>query len=166
MRLMTILLALVMAGCTLTIGFDPTPAAPPAGGEEGVVTQVIDGDTIDVRLSSGVVRVRYIGVNTPERDEPCYGDALRANAGLVEGQQVRLVKDVSDTDRFGRSLRYVYVGSTFVNRELVAQGWAEVVRYSPDTAYFETFRALEQEAARGGRGCHPTGIFNDGTYER
>jgi endonuclease YncB( thermonuclease family) len=107
-----------------------------------------------------------VGVNTPERDEPCSAEATAANAALVQGQSVRLVRDVSETDRYGRLLRYVYVGDRLVNAELVAQGYAEVVSYPPDTALFDYFRDLEVQAASAGLGCHPTGIFNDGTYER
>jgi endonuclease YncB( thermonuclease family) len=58
------------------------------------------------------------------------------------------------------------VGDTFVNAQLVAQGYAEVVVYPPDDANFEYFRGLEEQAKNANLGCHPTGIFNDGTYER
>lgn len=168
MRLLVILFSLILTGCTF--GFEPQPPTGGGGnvpaGETATVVNVIDGDTIDVMLNGQRQRVRYVGVNTPERDEPCYADATSANAALVDGQTVTLVMDTSDTDRFDRLLRYIYVGDTFVNAELVRQGYAEVVSYPPDTAFFDTFRDLEQEAARANRGCHPTGIFNDGSYTR
>jgi endonuclease YncB( thermonuclease family) len=173
MRLIRLLVPLLLAAlaCTFTYGFEPPPTNPPDGGsgptgEQGVVVNVIDGDTIDVRLSSGEARVRYVGVNTPERDEPCYSEARRANADLVQGQTVTLVRDTSDTDRFGRLLRYVYVGEVLVNARLIEQGFAEVVSYPPDTARFNEFRQLEDQARAARRGCHPTGIFDDNTYER
>lgn len=162
MRRFVLLLALLVlsAACTITLGLSPTPMSAPAAGEYGVVTHVIDGDTVDVRLDNGqVVRVRYIGVDTPERDEPCFNQATAANIALVSGQRVRLVRDVSNTDRFDRLLRYVYVGNTFVNRELVAQGWARAVLFEPDRLHYETFRELERQAARANLGCHPTGVF-------
>lgn len=134
--------------------------------ETGRVVRVIDGDTIDVMLHGEEVRVRYVGMNTPERDEPCYADAVAANKALVEGKTVTLVKDTSDTDRYDRLLRYIYVGSTFVNRELVIQGYAEAVLYQPDDQYFDDFSSLERQAARANRGCHPTGIFDDGSDTR
>jgi micrococcal nuclease len=84
----------------------------------------------------------------------------------VQGQTVRLVRDQSNTDRFGRLLRYVYVGSRFVNAELVSGGWAEAVEYAPDRAQTAYFRQLEAEARSANRGCHPTGIFNDGSDTR
>lgn len=156
-----VLAVLVLGACSLEL---ETPAA--GDGEIGRVLSVIDGDTIDVDLDGETVRVRYVGVNTPERDEVCYSDATRANRALVERQTVRLVADVSDTDRFGRLLRYVYVGDTFVNRQLIADGWGEAVRYDPDVRFYDQFVQLESEAERAGRGCHPTGIFNDGSTTR
>jgi endonuclease YncB( thermonuclease family) len=129
-------------------------------GEIGLVEYVVDGDTIDVGIDGEGYRVRYIGVNTPELGEPCYDEATNANISLVGGETVRLVKDVSETDRYGRLLRYVYVGDLFVNAELVAEGWAEAVRYDPDTAFLDTFYELEDAARAAGLGCHPTGVFD------
>ncbi|MCA9912539.1 MAG: thermonuclease family protein, partial [Anaerolineae bacterium] len=113
-----------------------------------------------------VERVRYVGVNTPERDEPCYAEATAANAALVDDQTITMVRDVSDRDRYGRLLRFIYVGDTFVNQELVVRGYAEAVLYRPDDAFHDQFVSLEQQAARASRGCHPTGIFNDNNTER
>lgn len=152
---------ILAAGCTVFETADETPAAtanvPP--GDRATVTRVIDGDTIDVRLGGSTARVSYVGINTPERDEPCYARATAANAALVEGQTVTLVRDVSDTDPYGRLLRYVYVGSVFVNAELVEDGYAEAGYYPPDTAYKAYFDDLEAGAQAAGRGCHPTGVF-------
>lgn len=135
-------------------------------GETGQVTRVIDGDTIDVNINGEVLRVRYVGVNTPERDEACYSEATNANKTLVEGQTVRLERDTSDTDQYGRLLRYVYVDDVFVNATLIKQGYGEAVRYNPDNREHSYFIDLEKEATNAGRNCHPTGIFDDGTYNR
>ncbi|WP_420630217.1 thermonuclease family protein [Candidatus Leptofilum sp.] len=163
-----ILLALLLAACDLL----PAPAAsgdvlaPDAPqltnalSETAVVTEVIDGDTINVLLDGRTYRVRYIGIDTPERDEACFGDATAANAAYVEGQTVRLVTDVSNTDRFDRLLRYVYVGEVLVNAELVAGGWAESKRYQPDDALFNYLEELEDSAANQQLGCHPAGVFS------
>ncbi|MCL4249468.1 MAG: thermonuclease family protein [Anaerolineae bacterium] len=173
-RMLTLaLLSLPMIACA--VGFTPpTPGAlyteqPPGAngdGEQAVVTSVIDGDTIDVRIGASTYRVRYIGINTPELDEPCYREATDANAAFVSGKTVTLVKDESNTDRYGRLLRYIYVDNIFVNEQLILQGYAEVVVYPPDTRYADYFTRLEQEAAQFERGCHPTGIFDDGSYTR
>jgi len=137
-----------------------------AVGEVGQVTRVIDGDTIDVQLADGIYRVRYIGMNTPERGEPCHDEATAANRRLVDGKDVYLARDISETDRYGRRLRYVYAAGVFVNRALVEAGYAEAVVYQPDDAFYEDFRRLEQAAAQAQRGCHPSGIFNDGSQTR
>jgi len=163
-----LLLALLLTGCTF--GFEPIPPGNGNGivpaGETATVVSVIDGDTIDVMLDGQRQRVRYIGINTPERDEPCYADATRANESLVDGRTITMVIDTTNTDRFDRLLRYIYVGDTFVNAELIRQGYAEAVSFPPNVAFYDTFRDLEREAARANLGCHPTGIFNDGTYTR
>lgn len=121
-------------------------------GEEARVDYVIDGDTI---VLAGGQRLRYIGIDTPElRPKPEYyaEEALQANRALVERKAVRLEKDVSDKDKYGRLLRYVYVGDIFVNAELVRQGYAEAKRYPPDTKYQDFLEELEREAKRAGRG--------------
>lgn len=77
------------------------------------VVRVIDGDTIEIE---GGDRVRYIGIDTPETVDPrkpvqCYGqEASNKNKELVEGKTVELEKDVSETDKYGRLLRYVWLG--------------------------------------------------------
>ena len=137
------------------------------------VVRITDGDTIRVDFQGVEYNVRYIGINTPEiahradqTDDACGQEATEANRRLVEGKSVRLERDTSETDQYGRLLRYIYVGDTFVNEVLVREGWAEAVRYAPDTREFDHFRTLEEEAARAGRGCHLTGIFDDGNDER
>jgi len=165
--LILLLIGLVIAACDdLTTSTGSTNNTNNVTGETGLVVRVIDGDTIDVDINGETMRVRYIGMNTPERDEPCYRDATEANRRMVEGQTVTLVRDTSNTDRYDRLLRYVYVGNTFVNRELVAEGYAEAVLYEPDHRYYNDFLQLEREATRDQRGCHPTGIFDDGSYTR
>jgi micrococcal nuclease len=99
-----------------------------------LVTYVADGDTIVVDLNGVEERVRYIGIDTPEVGDPCGDEATQANRLLVNGQMVRLEKDISERDRYGRLLRYVYVGDVFVNAELVKDGWAVAYRYEPDTS--------------------------------
>jgi endonuclease YncB( thermonuclease family) len=73
-------------------------------GQIGTVTHIIDRDTIDVNINDEVFRVRYIGIDTPERDESCYAEAAATNSELVINQTVILKKDVSETGRFDRLL--------------------------------------------------------------
>ncbi len=122
------------------------------------VTKVVDGDTIDVTKDGKTLRVRYIGMDTPETVHPskgvqCFGkDASSKNKELILGKQVRLEKDVSETDRYGRFLRYVYLGDTFINLELVKQGYATAATFPPDVKHSQDFVAAEREAREAKRG--------------
>jgi micrococcal nuclease len=122
----------------------------------GHVVAVSDGDTIRVRLDSGrVERVRYIGIDTPETRKPgtpgeCYADRARAfNERLVGDRHVRLELDVEQRDRYGRLLAYVYAGRTFVNAELVREGYAEPLTVAPNVRHETAIRRLARAARRG-----------------
>jgi micrococcal nuclease len=117
--------------------------------DEAVVTQVIDGDTIEI---GGGERVRYIGIDTPEVGEPYCQEAAEANRNLVEGKRVRLEKDVEDKDEYGRLLRYVWVDTTMVNAELVRSGYAYSYSYRPNIRYQEYILEVEKEAREQQRG--------------
>ena len=112
-----------------------------------LVVGITDGDTIDVEIEGVVYQLRYIGMDTPERGEPFFAESTEANRQLVADQTVTLVKDVSETDRFGRLLRYVYLADgTFVNAELVRSGYALAATYPPDVANAGLFAQLQNEA--------------------
>lgn len=133
--------------------FEPTAASIPPGGQTAEVDYVFDGDTIDVILDGREYRLRYIGVDTPEREEPFYQEATDFNRSLVEGQTVILVKDVSENDRYGRLLRYVYLpDGTFVNAEIIRNGMGRLVTFPPDVANTDYFRRLQEEARESSAG--------------
>lgn len=111
--------------------------------ETVLATRVIDGDTIEVE---GGKRVRYIGVDTPEVGDCYASEATIKNREIVLNKQVRLEKDVSETDRYGRLLRYVWVGDKMVNEALVQQGYAQVATYPPDVKYQDRFSSTERQA--------------------
>lgn len=115
--------------------------------QAATLLRVIDGDTIEVELENGgVYRVRYIGINTPSSSERLFAEASAANADLLEGKSILLVRDVSNVDRYDRLLRYVLAGDIFVNYELVRLGLAEPGSYPPDMACDETFLNTAQTA--------------------
>ena len=116
------------------------------------VIKVVDGDTI---IIEGGYEVRYIGIDTPEiypAAAPFGMEAREANRRLVEGKEVRLERDVSETDKYGRLLRYVYVDDVFINAELVRQGLARAKAYPPDTRWQDYLERMEDEAREAGRG--------------
>ena len=135
----------------------PTAPPPLASSTLATVVRVIDGDTIVVAYEGGEEVVRYIGIDAPEQyrnqSPECYAnDAAAANAALVRGQTVRLVPDVELQDKYGRALRYVYVGETFVNQALIESGHARTLPIPPNRTHARELYA-EQEAARAaGRG--------------
>ncbi len=116
------------------------------------VTRIIDGDTIQL---DGGQTVRYIGIDTPETygREDCFGqEATEKNRELVSGKVVVLEKDVSETDRYGRLLRYVYIGDIFVNDALVKEGYAFAASFPPDIKHQDTFRESESYARENNLG--------------
>jgi micrococcal nuclease len=122
--------------------------------------RVVDGDTIRVQLAGGEEAVRYIGVDTPESVKPgspveCFAKRASAfNAKLVEGERVRLVRDIELRDRYGRRLAYVYRArdGLFVNAELVRRGYATVATFPPNVAHVADLRRLQNRARLSGRG--------------
>ncbi len=125
------------------------PSPTPLASDSAVVKRVIDGDTVE--LESGQT-LRYIGMDTPETHHPlkgqeCFGqEASQRNRELVEGKLVRLEKDISETDRYGRLLRYVWVDDRLINQQLVEEGFALAASFPPDIAKQDIFRQAELTA--------------------
>jgi micrococcal nuclease len=134
------------------------------------VTRVIDGDTL--KLENGE-RVRLIGIDTPEMhdSDKLYRDAQRTHQDiqtikslgrraynftrdLVEGKRVNLEFDAERLDKYGRLLAYVYLkdDGTFVNAEIVKQGYASLMTYPPNVKYADLFVKLYQQARQNKRG--------------
>ena len=119
------------------------------------VTRVIDGDTIEIEGGS---RVRLVGIDTPETVDPrapvaCFGkEASEETKRLLAGKSVTLEKDISETDKYGRLLRYVFIDNLFVNDYLVRQGFAQASTYPPDVKYQNQFLEAQQEAQANNRG--------------
>lgn len=128
----------------------------PEGGKWAFCTRVVDGDTMVIENEE---RVRYIGIDTPETVHPRIGvepfgpEASAVNKALVEGRRVYLVSDISNRDKYGRLLRYVYTeDGLFVNLALVACGLATVTTYPPDVAHVDEYVTAQEEAREAGRG--------------
>ena len=134
----------------------PVPGSQPTGPTEiGTVVNIVDGDTIDVVVDGVQMRVRYIGMDTPEVHngvEWLGAEASAANAELVAGKEVVLEKDVSEVDQYDRALRFVWLreGSawTLVNLELIRLGFAAITTFPPDVKYSDTIYVDAQHAAQ------------------
>jgi micrococcal nuclease len=103
---------------------------------DNYVVRIIDGDTFE--LYSGE-KVRLICVDAPEKGRDGYDEAILFLSELILNKEVRLERDVSGVDAYGRLLRYVWVNNSvneevFVNRDLVQKGFAEIWAYGNDTS--------------------------------
>jgi len=125
-----------------------------------LVTHVVDGDTIEI--SSGE-KIRLLGVDTPETVDPrrpvgCFGkEASNKLKSLLEGKRVYLEKDFSETDKYSRLLRFVYLPlengeKLFVNDYLIREGYAKVLTIPPDVKFTERFLQAQTEARVNNRG--------------
>jgi micrococcal nuclease len=117
--------------------------------------RVVDGDTI---ILDGNEKVRLIGVDTPETVHPSkpvqfFGkEASAFTKRMVEGKNVRLEYDWQRSDKYGRTLAYVYLeDGTFLNAEIIKQGYGHAYTIYP-FKYLEDFRKYEQEARENGQG--------------
>lgn len=120
------------------------------------VAHVVDGDTID--LASGE-RVRLLGVDAPEIGTCHFEEAKNALKKKLEGKQVRVEKDISGVDRYGRLLRYVHVLSSdpqkddvLVNESLLREGYAYTLAVAPDNRYRDLFASAQRSAKDTDRG--------------
>jgi len=116
----------------------------------GTVTKVIDGDTIDVKLTSGPIRVRFHAVDTPERGQPWGDESTAWLTKLVLGKQVQL--EPFEQDRYERLVASVFLGDLNVNSELVRQGHAWAFRKYMRKREDAYLCQLEHEARTAKRG--------------
>lgn len=114
------------------------------------VINVVDGDTLDLNNSK---RVRLSGINTPEIGECYYKEATEKLKEFVLNKEVILEKDISDVDKYGRLLRYIYTNDLFVNSLLVEEGYAKVYdKYKDDTRKYDELKEVETIAKNNNLG--------------
>lgn len=125
------------------------------------VIRVVDGDTIDVEIDGEGTRVRLIGIDTPESVHPDEnrntkeGKAAADWLGeLLDGEKVYLEYDAAQTDKYGRTLAYVYLSDrkTMVNKLLLENGLAQVMTVQPNSKYSDEFYKLQTHARKAGAG--------------
>jgi micrococcal nuclease len=139
-----LLFGLVPTGCPA----QQQTAALPA---DCTVSRVSDGDSF--RCKDGR-RIRLIGIDSPESQQQPAGEKARAALLrlLPPGSTVQLETDVAPTDRYGRTLAYVWSGSTLVNEVMVRDGWAVLYTVPPNVSYAERLGAAQAEARARGTG--------------
>lgn len=118
-----------------------------------LVTKIVDGDTVVIE---GGISVRLIGIDAPERGDCFFEQSKNELEEQILGKEIGFEKDVSETDKYGRLLRYLWFGDPpaggLVNEELVRDGFATVSTFPPDVKYQERFLAAQQEARENKRG--------------
>ena len=146
------------SGLLQTARTERTPDRPTDLTREARVERVVDGDSI---VLAGGEKVRYLGIDTPERGEPCFEEALALNRRLVAGKTVILhVCPDRPTDKYGRTRAFIRLPSPsspdsglLVNAELVRQGLARTRFLTPcEHEVAESFVELEIEAWRSSKG--------------
>ncbi len=122
------------------------------------VARVIDGDTIE--LGTGK-RVRFLGIDTPERGQHLYEDAKEWLKNMIEGKGVVLESGREEMDKYGRLLRYVHYQGRLVNRQLIDMGFAKLYMTEPGDKHYEELLRAEASARESGLGVweHPEEDF-------
>ncbi len=118
------------------------------------VLEVIDGDTLAIEDSK---KVRLLSIDAPERGSCYYQESREALRALIGENPVRLEKDISNVDKYGRLLRYAIIpveggDNILVNEYLVREGFAVESGKSPDNRYERFFMSAEEEARENKRG--------------
>ena len=121
-----------------------------------LVQYVADGDTIDIEND---IRIRLLGIDSPERGECGYDESRAYLTDLAEGKRISIEKDISGADRYDRLLRYVYLPSAtssvddvLVNEAVLRAGHARTMAIAPDNRYRDLFATAQDDARRGGLG--------------
>ncbi|HLC59108.1 MAG TPA: thermonuclease family protein [archaeon] len=117
--------------------------------QTSVVSRVIDGDTLELVNGN---KVRLLGINTPEHGQFYFEEASDALKELVENKSVDLVKDIDNNDRYGRLLRYVFIGNIFINEQMLKNGYATLYIVNPKEKYSKLLAGAENQAIENGIG--------------
>jgi micrococcal nuclease len=140
----------------LNDSFQTSKVKSKPGLEKVKVSKVADGDTIE--LTDGR-KVRYLNMDTPESKKPatpvqCYAiDAYEFNKSKINGREVWILPDKEDEDKYGRSLRFIFLNENdtdsiekSLNADLVRRGYARTSIYKPNNTYQDIFYKLQKDA--------------------
>lgn len=152
---MVCLLAVFAAACSPVQEISiPDGQSAAIKGTPATVTYVVDGDTLDVKFKNGKTeRVRMLLVDTPETKHPRLGvqpfgpESSKFTKTQLTGKKVGVELDISERDKYGRLLAYIWIGKQNFNQLLLEKGLARVAYvYPPNTKYVDQFRATQEKA--------------------
>ena len=126
-----------------------------------LVTKIVDGDTLVVE--NGAI-IRLLGIDTDEKEHPCYKIAKNKLEELLLNREVELIKDKENKDKYGRYLRYVFLNNENINLEMIKEGLA-VARIQEDIKYNKEFVNAEKEAISNRIGCKWKNIKRENSNE-
>ncbi len=112
---------------------------------EFLVTKIIDGDTIEIESGQ---RIRLICINTPEKGENGHKPAKDYLKSLILNKKVILKKDISETDKYNRLLRYIFLNKTLINELIARKGYGVTFPYEPDTKFCAKIKKAENKAKK------------------
>jgi endonuclease YncB( thermonuclease family) len=133
----------------------PVAAASLPAGDDAVVSRVVSGDTLEVKINGVGFTIGYLGIDAPNAASAsakaeCYSaQATAFNSRLVSRQTLRIEREVSDfeTNGSGRLLRWVFLpDGRLVNEEMVKAGYALASNAAPDQKYMARLIAAQQTA--------------------
>jgi len=148
-KLLFILILILISSCTYT---GETTLEHELEGPY-LVTNVIDGDTADININEKSERLRFSGINTPEKNECYYLEAKNELKKLILNKEIYIQQDITDRGNYGRLLRYIYLDDLLINEHLVEEGYAKVYdKYKNDTSKYYQLKRVEAEAIRLNKG--------------
>ena len=112
---------------------------------KATVIRVIDGDTFEVRIQGSPVRVRVIGYDSPERDEPFGDTATKFLRALLEGREVLLESDVQALDRYGRRLYHVWLSQTLLSELMLLAGLGRQMTIPPNVKHVDFLTQVQKQ---------------------
>ncbi|WP_035323170.1 thermonuclease family protein, partial [Peribacillus kribbensis] len=126
---------------------------PPAGGLKGIVIQVLDGDMIAVKLTSGKTETVHLAlVDTPDKKQPYGKEAFTFTSTNLTAREVTLETDAQERDKEGNLLAYVWSGDKLFNEILLQQGFAKMTGNPPNAKYKKEFSSVETKVRKAKTG--------------
>ena len=114
------------------------------------MTKIIDGDTVIVE---GGETIRFLGIDCDEKGRECYDDAKKRIDELLLNNKVSLEKESEDKDRYGRSLRYIFLNNENINIKMVKEGYCVARFENKDSKYKTDIQEAERYAISNKIGC-------------
>jgi len=148
-KLATLLLAtsliaiILLSGCLSETSYTTSVTGKAVKTSLANVTRVIDGDTVE--LATGV-RIRLVCIDAPETGQLHADEAKERLEELVLGKEVELEPDKTDKDKYGRTLRYIWVDGGLASEALIEEGLAKSYHYPPDLKYCDIMDAAQEAA--------------------